>query len=46
MRGLAWFAPIVLPALGVAAEGTVKVDGVKDGRTRQGAALGAGATAR
>jgi hypothetical protein len=46
VRALAWFALIVLPALGVAAEGTVKVDGVRDGRTRQGAALGAGATAR
>jgi hypothetical protein len=32
VRALAWFALIVLPALSVAAEGTVKVDGVKDGR--------------
>ena len=32
MRALAWFALIVLPALSVAAEGTVKVDGVKAGR--------------
>ena len=32
MRALAWVALIVLPALSVAAEGTVKVDGVKDGR--------------
>jgi hypothetical protein len=32
VRALAWFALIVLPALSVAAEGTVKVDGVKAGR--------------
>jgi hypothetical protein len=32
VRALAWFALIVLPALSVAAEGIVKVDGVKDGR--------------
>jgi len=32
VRARAWFALIVLPALSVAAEGTVKVDGVKDGR--------------
>ena len=32
MRALAWLALIVLPALSVAAEGTVKVDVVKEGR--------------
>ena len=32
MRALAWLALTVLPALSVAAEGTIKVDGVKDGR--------------
>ena len=32
MRALAWVALIVLPALSVAAESTVKVAGVKDGR--------------
>jgi hypothetical protein len=32
VRALVWFGLIVLPALSFAAEGTVKVDGVKDGR--------------
>ncbi len=32
MRALVWLGLIVLPALSVAADGTVKVDGVKDGR--------------
>ena len=32
MRALAWFVLMVLPALSIATEGTIKVDGVKDGR--------------
>jgi hypothetical protein len=32
VRALLWFGLIMLPALSVAAEGTIKVDGVKDGR--------------
>ena len=50
MRALAWFALIVLPALSVAAEGTVKVRAFAKYGAREAqalrAALGAGATAR